>query len=70
MGLAVSPLARGKIQALITMYANPDLTRFHVAPETSFESGLILPGWLRTFFYYCYLLPGQSPLSLYPLNRV
>ena len=52
---------QGTAAGVACFYSNPDMTRNYPAPDDkSFDSGMVLPGWLRAFFYRCYVLPGQD----------
>jgi len=49
------------ISGLVSIYGNPDMTNAYAAPDVkAYNSGVVLPDWLRTFFYKCYILPDQD----------
>jgi acetyl esterase/lipase len=75
MALAVNAPSNS-LAGIAAIYGNADMTKAYPAPDpTAYDSGGILPGWLRSFFYKCLVLPGQdvsdprlSP-TYAPLNR-
>lgn len=51
----------GTVKGVVSFYGNTDMTKSHTAPdEKIYDSGVILPPWLRKFFYACYILPSQD----------
>lgn len=60
MALAVrSP--PGHISGVVSFYGNTDMTQTYAAPDTkNYDGGLILPDWLRAFFYKAYVLPREE----------
>lgn len=50
----------GSVAGLVSVYGNTDMTRAYPTPETEYDGGMVLPGWLRWFFYKCLILPGQD----------
>lgn len=59
MALAVNA-PRGLIKGLVSIYGNADMTKSYPAPSDIYDSGVILPAWVRKFFYKCLVLPGQG----------
>ena len=60
MSLAVNSQP-GTIAGLVSIYGNTDMTTVYSAPNVKeFDSGAVLPNWLRRFFYMCYILPDQD----------
>lgn len=48
------------IKGLVSIYGNPDMTKSYPAPSDIYDSGMILPDWMRAFFYRCLVLPSQG----------
>lgn len=53
-------LPPGTIAGVVSFYGNPDMARSYPAPDKIHDGGVVLPGWLRSFFYKCLILPGQD----------
>lgn len=64
MGLAVA-LPASAIKGLISIYGNPAIYEVPPPPPFStFSAGLILPAFIRTFFYQSLILPGVDRMDL------
>lgn len=60
MALSVN-LPVDTIAGVVSFYGNTDMTTVYPAPDPrNFDSGAVLPEWLRRFFYRCYILPDQD----------
>ena len=59
LGVAMT-LGPERIKGVFGFYPPVDITQQYPAPESRFESGQVIPGWLMRMFNGAYVLPSQS----------
>src|ERR1700761_5362863 len=60
MSLAATLMGKNQCRGVIGIYANPDVTRRLPAPGTEFVNGVVIPSWVRKFFYRCLINPRTA----------